>query len=175
MIARRALLSGACACAALAACGRRGGGDTDRAGGVDTGAPDTGVPDETDGTDTSDTDDTDDRACTDTGGAVEGWVEVPLAGFPELATVGGYAYVDVPDALLHLIVAQLEPDCFVALWRICTHGACETEWDPATREATCPCHGSIFAEDGAVLLGPATRGLRVFPVVRRGESLWIER
>lgn len=153
MIARRALLSGACACAALAACGRRGGGDTDRAGGVDT----------------------DDRACTDTGGAVEGWVEVPLAGFPELATVGGYAYVEVPDALLHLIVAQPEPDCFVALWRICTHGACETEWDPASREATCPCHGSIFAEDGAVLLGPATRGLRVFPVVRRGESLWIER
>lgn len=129
---------------------------------ADTGAPaDTGPP----------TDDTGDSAtpaaCADTGASVEGWVELPLAGFPERATVGGYVYPDVPDARLHLIVSQREEDRFVALWRIRTHGACETERDPATREATCPCHHSIFAEDGAVLLGPATRGLRAFPAPRR--------
>jgi Rieske Fe-S protein len=102
-------------------------------------------------------------------------VELPLSEYPDLATVGGFAYVVKPESLLQAIVAQVDKDCFVALWRICTHGACETEWDAEARTAVCPCHLSVFAEDGRILEGPATVPLRTFPVVRRGGSLWLQR
>lgn len=105
----------------------------------------------------------------------QGWVEVPLADHPELLEPGGQAAVSVPSALLQVVVAHVTPGCFIAVWRICTHGACEVTWDPESRDLLCPCHGSRFAEDGAVLLGPATEALDAFPVARVGDSLWIHR
>jgi Rieske Fe-S protein len=157
VIPRRAVLRGACAGAALAACGRRAASDSGSGG--DSGA----VPDSAT------------LACADTGQDVTGWVEIALADHPGLEHVGGYAYVEIPEALLDVVVAQPEAGCFVALWRICTHGACETEWDPDARVAVCPCHWSVFAQDGSVLEGPAEAPLRTFAVVRRGASLWLRR
>ena len=114
-------------------------------------------------------------ACTppEPGDSAQGWVEVALADYPDLREVGGQAAVDVPDAFLALIVAQPSEGCYLALWRICTHGACEVAWDAESDEAVCPCHGSRFAEDGAVLEGPAPRPLRAYPVARVGDLLWI--
>jgi Rieske Fe-S protein len=109
------------------------------------------------------------------GTAEDGWVEIALADHPELREPGGWTVVDVPDALLYVILACTAPDCWVALWSTCTHGACGVEWDGAAQEAWCPCHGSRFAADGAVAQGPATRPLAVFDVGRRGESLWVHR
>lgn len=166
MIARRAVVTGLCACVGLAACGKERGGawraeayDTDNPGARDSGPPVDEEP----------------VCAEDTGAPVDDWVEVPLLDFPELATPGGFAYVEIPERLVNVVVACLAEGCWVALWRICTHGACATEWDPATREATCPCHGSVFGADGAVQIGPATVGLRSFPVVRRGDSLFLHR
>ena len=42
----------------------------------------------------------------------------------------------------------------------CTHMGCLVSFNGAEREWECPCHGSRFALDGAVLQGPATRPLR---------------
>lgn len=154
MIDRRAVLRGACACVAVAACGRRGATDHNARVDTDDAAPTT---------------------CDDTGTSVDGWVEVPLSAYPELAEVGGHAIVDDDDALLHVIVAQHAPDCFSAVWRVCTHGACELGWNAEVVVAECPCHGSRFATDGHIVRGPATRPVRAFPVVRRGDSLWIGR
>lgn len=46
----------------------------------------------------------------------------------------------------------------------CTHLGCQVSWNAAERSWDCACHGSRFAPDGAVLHGPAVRGLERTPV-----------
>ncbi len=47
---------------------------------------------------------------------------------------------------------------------VCTHLGCDVGWNEAEQTWDCPCHGSRFSPDGAVLNGPAVGDLRRIPV-----------
>ncbi len=46
---------------------------------------------------------------------------------------------------------------------ICPHMGCLVHFDKEANQFHCPCHGSIFAADGALVRGPAQRGLDPLP------------
>lgn len=159
----------------LAACGARPPATGKEPEGGSTGpsdqGPDSAAPDTAARGDTAEPAD-----CSVTPGSPnEGWVEVPLAAHPALLEPGGWVTLAIPESLLYIVVACTAPDCWVALWSTCTHGACGIQWDAATTQAWCPCHGSRFAPSGLVIHGPAERPLTAFPVGRRGDSLWVHR
>lgn len=117
---------------------------------------------------------------TDTGARCAGapdasWLRIPLSEHPALAEPGAGEAIALPEEQLYAMVVHQEDGCYAATWSICTHGACELEWSAEDAELVCPCHGSRFGLDGAVLEGPATRALRTFAVVREGDTLLLDR
>jgi len=42
---------------------------------------------------------------------------------------------------------------------VCPHLGCQVPWSAEKNAFLCPCHGSVFAPDGARISGPAPRGL----------------
>jgi Rieske Fe-S protein len=103
-------------------------------------------------------------------GLVEGdRVIVPRAALgPE-----GYALVEVRGLRFPIFVHEPEPGRFTAVLTRCMHRGCTVE--PADGHLVCPCHGSEYATDGAVLKGPTERDLIRFPIEADGERLVIHR
>ena len=84
--------------------------------------------------------------------------------------------VDIPSQYWSLLLIRLEADTWCGVWRVCTHGACEVEWQSSTGLVQCPCHGSEFTvDDGVPQSGPATRPLPTFAVTQSDEALVIRR
>jgi Rieske Fe-S protein len=46
-----------------------------------------------------------------------------------------------------------------AMSATCTHLGCQVRWDAKGKKFRCPCHGGVYAADGAVLEGPPPRPL----------------
>ncbi|MBG5756645.1 FAD-dependent oxidoreductase [Pseudomonas aeruginosa] len=59
----------------------------------------------------------------------------------------------------HLAVWRDDDGQLHAVDAACTHMGCTVTWNNAERTWDCPCHGSIFRADGAVLHGPARQPL----------------
>ena len=57
-----------------------------------------------------------------------------------------------------------EDGSLIAVSTRCTHLGCQVNFNSAERSWDCPCHGSRFAPDGAVLEGPAVHGLERKPL-----------
>jgi Rieske Fe-S protein len=76
---------------------------------------------------------------------------IKVADFPGLATVG--TLVDIGKSRAAM---RTGPTTFTALLKICTHEGCDT--DVVNNRFECPCHGSIFSADGAVVRGPIGGG-----------------
>lgn len=81
-------------------------------------------------------------------------VKIRVADFPGLATTGSVVQVSSFFA-----VKRTGPAAFDAFSMACTHEGCLTSIVNAQR-FDCPCHGSRFDANGAVLNGPAERPLQ---------------
>jgi menaquinol-cytochrome c reductase iron-sulfur subunit len=45
------------------------------------------------------------------------------------------------------------------LTSVCPHLGCTVPWNKGKKQFVCPCHGAIFAPDGARVSGPSLRGM----------------
>lgn len=59
----------------------------------------------------------------------------------------------------HVACHRDDAGTLVMVDAVCTHLGCLVRWNPAERTWDCPCHGSRFAPDGAVIGGPAEEPL----------------
>jgi nitrite reductase/ring-hydroxylating ferredoxin subunit len=87
-----------------------------------------------------------------------------------LASVGGVATVAAGGN--NFLVARTAADAFSALTTTCTHEACTINGYSAP-VFQCPCHGSQFSTEGAVVRGPAAAPLRKYATGFAGDVLTI--
>ncbi|MCH9730016.1 MAG: Rieske (2Fe-2S) protein [Actinomycetia bacterium] len=69
-----------------------------------------------------------------------------------------------------VVVTQPVAGDFKAFSAVCTHTGCLLN-EVADGTINCPCHGSKFSLDGAVLNGPAQRPLIAAPITVQGNSI----
>lgn len=102
-------------------------------------------------------------------GSVSGrTVSVNIDGGSPLSTVGSLALVQT--ALGSFLLARTAQDTVKALSAACTHEACAITAS-TNGQFLCPCHGSRFTTDGAVLNGPANRSLAQYATSLTGTQL----
>ncbi len=79
--------------------------------------------------------------------------------------VGGSASFTDPATGDPSLVIQRTTGEFVAFDAVCPHAGCTVAYQASAKIIACPCHGSEFnAQTGALIRGPATRGLTSIPV-----------
>jgi len=77
-----------------------------------------------------------------------------------MVTLGGSAIFNDPKTGDPAVVVQPSAGTFVAFDTICPHEGCTVAFNAPDKLFICPCHGSRFnGETGALVKGPATRGL----------------
>jgi len=72
-----------------------------------------------------------------------------------------------------IIVAQ-DVDGLYAYTAICTHAGCVVDAPASNGRTLCPCHGSQFDGNGAVLRGPAASPLRHFAVALCDGGVYVD-
>jgi cytochrome b6-f complex iron-sulfur subunit len=84
-----------------------------------------------------------------------------------LQTNGGFLYVQ------GLIVARTNAGAFIAVSQACTHQGTSVVYQASASDFVCPAHGSTFAPNGAVGMGPATVSLKSYYTSLSGNILHI--
>lgn len=59
------------------------------------------------------------------------------------------------------------------LTAVCPHLGCTVQWSEVKNEFLCPCHGSVFAPDGARIAGPTPRGMDSLPMKTQNGRLMV--
>lgn len=69
-----------------------------------------------------------------------------------------------------VVLTQPTAGVFKGLSTVCTHAGCAVS-SVADGKIVCPCHGSTFDLEGAVLKGPATKPLATVAVTVQGQDI----
>jgi Rieske Fe-S protein len=96
-------------------------------------------------------------------------VRLSIAQHPSLISPGFLKVM--PDGFTTPIWIVAADGGFLALSAVCQHLGCTV--DRRGDRFVCPCHGSTYARDGAVLRGPTVKPLIRFPVERTGNEILI--
>lgn len=88
-----------------------------------------------------------------------------------LTSVGGAVAIDAPSDTI--LVVRVSDTKVVAVSAICTHQGCENLYTPSSQTFDCPCHGSQFSLNGAVLRGPARQSLAVYSATLASNTITI--
>ena len=94
-------------------------------------------------------------------------IDLTSSEYATLKNVGGFAYKG------NIIIIRSSDAVYLALSKLCTHSDCTVTYNPSTQEIPCPCHGSKFTTEGAVINGPATSPLKKYDVKVNGNMLTI--
>lgn len=81
------------------------------------------------------------------------------------------AIVEVGEGQLPVYVRQMGDEQFSAVSTRCMHRGCQVE--PDTDRLVCPCHGSEYTFDGAVLRGPTEMPLVRYRVTSDDSRVYI--
>lgn len=68
-----------------------------------------------------------------------------------------------------IMIVRITAQEYAALSTRCTHQGCDVN-TPANGSITCPCHGSRFSLNGAVLTGPATQQLKTYTLTHNATA-----
>lgn len=101
-----------------------------------------------------------------------GRIRLALASYPELNKPEGAIKILPAGQEDPIYLLATTPTDFTAVSPICTHRGCTV--DVHGPRLVCPCHGSTYDRDGAVLRGPAQRALTRYRVTRDGDDLVID-
>ena len=63
-------------------------------------------------------------------------------------------YFEYPSGYPNMLLKKSDGS-LVAESMLCTHTCCQVNYDQNSTDFYCPCHGSVFSQDGKVLRGPA--------------------
>ena len=96
-----------------------------------------------------------------------------LSKFPALQTRGSALQVCLPAFGGPLLVIALPDGTYSAVNPTCTHQGCLVNYDRKSNELQCPCHGSAYQPDGALINGPATQPLKHYSASSDGTSVTV--
>lgn len=100
---------------------------------------------------------------------------VPLSEFvkikKEVATQRKFVLVKVESLDFPICVYKVDDENYISSLLKCTHRGCELNVGGGIY--SCPCHGSEFSTNGAVLEGPAEENLKTFETKLENEHITI--
>ena len=84
----------------------------------------------------------------------------------------GFALVEAPGLTFPIYLYRHEGDRYSAVLTRCMHRGCQVE--PADGHLVCPCHGSEYDNEGAILKGPTELPLIRYEVTADAENIYID-
>lgn len=92
-------------------------------------------------------------------------------GVPVTQLAEGGVLVEDPRSELPIYLRRDANDTFTAVSTRCGHRGCQVE--PTAEKMVCPCHGSEYTFEGAILQGPTERPLVRYRVSSENDMIYI--